>query len=85
MTFSVFFSLSFFVFLKKKKRKKKGRKQKEKEKKSARKAQSRSTKLKGGSWWHCQRRERVGQRPAETQGRGRGGLWDRLFLRFVCV
>lgn len=29
--------------------------------------------------------ERVGQRPAETLGRGPGGLWDRLFLRFVCV
>lgn len=74
------FFLLLFFFKKKKKRERK------RERKSARKkAQSRSTKLKGGSWWLCQRRERVGQSPAETLGRGPEGLWDRLFLRFVCV
>lgn len=72
MTFSVFFHCLFFVvFLKKKKKEKekKGRKQKEKEKKSARKAQSRSTKLKeaaggvvseGNAWGRDLQRPRAG-------------------------
>lgn len=83
-----FFFQSFFFclfccccfFLKKEKKRKE-----KKRRKSARKAQRRSTKLRGGSWWLCQRRERVRQRPAETLGGGPGGLWDHVFLRFVCV
>lgn len=83
-----FFSLSFFLFCFLKKEKKKKKKE-ENRKRNRERAQERpragAPSFKGGSWWRCQRRERVGQRPAETQGRGRGGLWDRLFLRFVCV